>query len=65
MRPMREERKTKTKGKHFQMTAVEKEERLELERVIEKVKQRKGDCMIKQGKQRKEDLFGEFEGVED
>lgn len=42
------------------MTAVEKEERFELERVIEWVKQRKGDCMIEQGKQRKEELF---EGV--
>lgn len=46
------------------MTPVEKEKRLELECVIEKVKQTNGDSLIRQGNQRKEGLFGELEGVE-
>lgn len=52
----REKKKTRReKIRWEQMTPAEKEEQRELERMIEKVKQRK----------REEDLFGEFEGFED
>lgn len=52
----REKKKTRREKIQWeQMTPAEKEEQRELERMIEKVKQRK----------REEDVFGEFEGFED